>query len=78
MIAAAREAGVGMMIGGMLETEIAMGFSLHMVSGLNCFRFVDLDTPFFIKRNVACRSPWDASTSKLLIPNGTGIGLDPI
>ena len=76
MIAAARAARMGMMIGGMLETEIAMGFSLHMVAGLRCFDFIDLDTPFFIKQRMTRNSPWAQSTSILSIPSGPGLGQD--
>ncbi len=49
MHATARAAGLSMMIGGMVETEIAMGFSAHLVRGLGGIDWIDLDTPFFLE-----------------------------
>jgi L-alanine-DL-glutamate epimerase-like enolase superfamily enzyme len=40
IIDAARKANVALMIGGMVETRIAMGFAGHLAAGLGCFRFV--------------------------------------
>jgi L-alanine-DL-glutamate epimerase-like enolase superfamily enzyme len=37
------------MIGGMMESSLAMTASAHLAAGLGCFDFIDLDTPFFIK-----------------------------
>jgi L-alanine-DL-glutamate epimerase-like enolase superfamily enzyme len=76
MIATARALGLGMMIGGMVETEIAMGFSLHMACGLDSFRFIDLDTPFFLKNAITTGSPWTRHTCELPVPTGKGLGLD--
>ncbi len=50
---AARVRGVKLMIGGMMETSLAMTASAHMACGLGCFDYIDLDTPFFIKGAVA-------------------------
>ncbi|KAJ3694450.1 hypothetical protein LUZ60_009930 [Juncus effusus] len=44
----ARKAGFGLMIGGMVETRLAMGFAAHFAAGLGCFSFVDLDTPLLL------------------------------
>lgn len=33
-----QEAGLGLMIGGMVETRLAMGFAAHMAAGLGLFR----------------------------------------
>ncbi|KAK8530904.1 hypothetical protein V6N12_013402 [Hibiscus sabdariffa] len=41
----ARASGLDLMIGGMVETRLAMGFAGHLAAGLGCFKFVDLDTP---------------------------------
>jgi L-alanine-DL-glutamate epimerase-like enolase superfamily enzyme len=49
MCAAARAAGLGLMIGGMVETPLAMTVSACLAAGLGRFAFVDLDTPFFMK-----------------------------
>ena len=75
MIAAARSLGMGLMIGGMLETEIAMGFSLHMATGLGGFDLVDLDTPFFINRRLTTKSPWHKPSASLEVANLPGSGL---
>lgn len=48
MVAAARAAGLGLMIGGMVETELAMTTSASLAAGVGGFRFVDLDTPLFL------------------------------
>jgi L-alanine-DL-glutamate epimerase-like enolase superfamily enzyme len=45
----ASAAGLALMIGGMLETVLAMSFSTHFAAGLGGFRYVDLDTPMFMK-----------------------------
>jgi len=73
----ARARGVKLMIGGMMESNLAMTASAHMAAGLGCFDFIDLDTPFFIKGEVA-RNPY-------LSPQGvydlgkvkSGIGIVP-
>jgi L-alanine-DL-glutamate epimerase-like enolase superfamily enzyme len=44
----ARAAGIKLMIGGMLESRLAMSFSVHLAAGLGGFSYVDLDTPMFI------------------------------
>ncbi|MBF0478029.1 MAG: dipeptide epimerase [Candidatus Omnitrophica bacterium] len=45
----AKSADLGLMIGGMMESSLAMTCSAHMAAGLGCFNFIDLDTPFFLK-----------------------------
>jgi L-alanine-DL-glutamate epimerase-like enolase superfamily enzyme len=49
--AVARAAGLELMIGGMVESMLAMTMSAHLACGLGGFRFVDLDTPFFLAEN---------------------------
>ncbi len=44
---------IKLMIGGMMESNLAMTASAHLAAGLGCFDFIDLDTPFFIKGAVA-------------------------
>jgi len=41
--------GVGLMMGGMMETRLAMTCSAHIAFGMGGFDYIDLDTPFFIK-----------------------------
>ena len=49
MISVARRAGLRLMIGGMMESALAMTAAAHFAAALGCFEFVDLDTPYFIK-----------------------------
>jgi L-alanine-DL-glutamate epimerase-like enolase superfamily enzyme len=44
----ARAAGLSCMIGGMVESELAMSFSAELASALGSMAFVDLDTPLFL------------------------------
>jgi L-Ala-D/L-Glu epimerase len=48
MAAAARALGLGLMIGGNVETRLAMTASACLAAGLGGFGFVDLDTPMFL------------------------------
>lgn len=47
--ALARAKGIKLMMGEMLESELASCASAHFAGGLGGFDFIDLDTPFFIK-----------------------------
>jgi len=49
MIALARSGGLGLMIGGMVESQLAMSVSACLAAGNGGFGFVDLDTPWFMK-----------------------------
>jgi L-Ala-D/L-Glu epimerase len=49
MIAEARRLGFGLMLGGMVETRLAMSFSACIAGGLGGFEELDLDTPLFMK-----------------------------
>lgn len=49
MIAEARRLGFGLMMGGMVETRLAMTFSACIAGGLGGFEELDLDTPLFMK-----------------------------
>ncbi|XP_010465915.1 PREDICTED: L-Ala-D/L-amino acid epimerase-like [Camelina sativa] len=48
VIELARSSGIELMIGGMVETRLAMGFSGHLAAGIGNFRFIDLDTPLLL------------------------------
>ena len=48
MALAARAHGLGLMIGGMVESDVAMSLSAHLAAGLGGFGFVDLDTPLWL------------------------------
>ncbi len=47
----ARAAGLGLMIGGMIETSLAMACAAHLAAGVGGFQVVDLDTPLWLKRD---------------------------
>lgn len=49
MIAEARRLGLGLMMGGMVETRLAMTVSACIAGGLGGFEELDLDTPLFMK-----------------------------
>jgi L-alanine-DL-glutamate epimerase-like enolase superfamily enzyme len=44
----ARAHGLGVMVGGMVETPLAMGAAAHFAAGLGGVNFVDLDTPLWL------------------------------
>jgi L-alanine-DL-glutamate epimerase-like enolase superfamily enzyme len=48
IVAAARTCGFQTMIGGMVESRLAMGTSASLAAGLGGFAIVDLDTPMFL------------------------------
>jgi L-Ala-D/L-Glu epimerase / N-acetyl-D-glutamate racemase len=51
IVAVARAGGMSLMIGGMLESALAMSTSACFAAGLGGFEFVDLDTPLFMLRS---------------------------
>lgn len=51
IVAVARRAGLGLMIGGNVESILAMTVSACFAAGLGGFRFADLDTPLFLATN---------------------------
>jgi L-alanine-DL-glutamate epimerase-like enolase superfamily enzyme len=71
----ARQFSLPLMIGGMVESEIAMTASLHAVCGTGLIRWCDLDTPFFLKERVTVASPYHHGTAQLQLPQGNGLGL---
>ncbi|XP_020222886.1 L-Ala-D/L-amino acid epimerase isoform X3 [Cajanus cajan] len=48
IIEKAKVAGLDLMIGGMVETRLAMGFAGQLAAGIGCFKFIDLDTPLLL------------------------------
>jgi L-alanine-DL-glutamate epimerase-like enolase superfamily enzyme len=49
--AVARAAGLGLMIGGNVESILAMTMSTCFAAGLGGFGYADLDTPLFLAAN---------------------------
>ena len=47
----ATAAGISLMMGGMVESLLSMSFSAHLARGLGGVRWIDLDTPLFIREH---------------------------
>ncbi len=74
----ARAAGLELMIGAMMESSLAITAAAHLASGLGGFRFIDLDTTYFLKGPLS-RSPClDAKGCFDLADAGPGIGVAPV
>jgi L-alanine-DL-glutamate epimerase-like enolase superfamily enzyme len=74
----AKSAGLGLMIGGMVETEVGMTASLHFAAGTGLIDWLDLDTPFFIAQRVTVASPYHPGHAQLVCPSSPGLGLELI
>jgi len=48
----ARAAGIDLMIGAMMESSLATTASAHFAAGLGGIKYIDIDTPFFLKKSV--------------------------
>ncbi|MDP9311387.1 MAG: dipeptide epimerase [Chloroflexota bacterium] len=73
-----RAAGIELMIGGMVETLLAMNMSAHFAAGLGGFRFVDLDTPMFMAEQ-PFRGGWQQTGGRLSVGHvAGGHGVEPI
>ena len=73
----ARKNNIKLMIGGMMETSIAMTASAHLAAGMGGFDYIDLDTPFFIKGAVK-RNPYLSTDGRYNLKKvGAGIGIGP-
>ncbi len=71
----ARAAGMELMIGAMMESSLAITAAAHMAAGMGCFRFVDLDTTYFLKGPLS-KSPYlDDKGCFDLSRAGGGIGV---
>ena len=71
----ARANGVHLMMGGMMESNIAMTAAAHLASGMGCFKYIDLDTPFFIKDEVK-KNPYLSMNGRYDLKSvKTGIGI---
>ncbi|XP_034673885.1 L-Ala-D/L-amino acid epimerase isoform X1 [Vitis riparia] len=73
IIDAARAAGLDLMIGGMVETRLAMGFAGHLAAGLGCFKFIDLDTPLLLSEDPV-QEGYDVSGAVYKFTNARGHG----
>lgn len=70
------KAGLKLMIGGMLESRVAMGCSFSMVLGIKGFEVLDLDTPLLLSRDpVQGGYRYDGPTLHPWTEPGLGISL---
>lgn len=77
MIAIAEAAGLELMMGGMVESILAMTFSAHIAAGKGTFQYIDLDTPMFISDHPFKNGFKQLGGKLILDPNlsGHGVGL---
>ena len=66
--------GLKLMIGGMVETRIAMGCSFSLVLGMKCFEILDLDTPLLLSHD-PIRGGYQYSGPRLLPWHEPGLGM---
>lgn len=78
LLVAARAAGLGIMMGGMVETEISMTTSACLAAGAGGVEFVDLDTPLFLgdRPTKGEVDPWGPRLDLSLIRAGHGVVLE--
>ncbi|BBN12582.1 hypothetical protein MPTK1_5g21250 [Marchantia polymorpha subsp. ruderalis] len=67
------KSGLGLMIGGMVETRLAMGFSAHLAAGLGTFSFIDLDTPLLLAEDPV-HGGYEADGAEYKFTNDFGSG----
>jgi L-alanine-DL-glutamate epimerase-like enolase superfamily enzyme len=69
-----KASGLKLMIGGMVETRIAMGCSFSLVLGLGGFDVLDLDTPVLLARD-PITGGYGYDGSRLLPWSGPGLDM---
>jgi len=70
--------GIPLMLGAMIESALSITAAAHFAAGLGCFGFIDLDTTFFIKGELAYSPYLDSSGTFDLRSAGHGIGVEPL
>jgi L-alanine-DL-glutamate epimerase-like enolase superfamily enzyme len=69
--------GIRLMLGAMMESALSITASAHFAAGLGCFDFLDIDTTFFLKGELAHSPYLDDSGRFDLHDAGPGIGVQP-
>jgi L-alanine-DL-glutamate epimerase-like enolase superfamily enzyme len=69
--------GLPVMLGAMMESALSITASAHLAAGLGCCDFIDLDTTFFLKGEMARSPVLDDSGRFDLHRAGPGIGVEP-
>jgi L-alanine-DL-glutamate epimerase-like enolase superfamily enzyme len=72
----ARAAGLELMLGAMMESALSITAAAHFAAGMGCFRFIDLDTTFFINGQLSHAPYLDGSGQFDLTNAGPGIGVE--
>jgi len=72
----ARASGLSLMIGGMVETRVAMGCSFAMVLGFGGFEVLDLDTPLLLAEDPVKGGYWYEGP-RLHPWTGSGLAMEP-
>jgi L-alanine-DL-glutamate epimerase-like enolase superfamily enzyme len=72
----ATKSGVGLMVGGMVETRLAMSFSLALALGVGGVTHFDLDTPLLMSRDPV-RGGYAYDGPRMMMWNEPGIGAVP-
>lgn len=73
----AKANGLLLMMGGMMESNVAMTAAAHLAAGLGNFDYIDLDTPFFIKGEAQCNAYLTKGGHYQLAKVKSGIGIQP-
>lgn len=73
----ARASGLGLMIGGMIETSLAMACAAHFAAGIGGFGVVDLDTPLWLKKDPTRGLRIGRGGVYDLTKSGPGVGVTP-
>lgn len=74
----AKQSGVKLMIGTMMETPLAVTAAAHLAAGLGGFDFIDLDAPFFMAESVTRGNFVTRSGIYNLSRVRSGIGVTPL
>jgi L-Ala-D/L-Glu epimerase len=70
--------GIPLMLGAMMESALSITAAAHFAAGLGCFDFIDLDTTFFLKGELA-HSPYLNDRGGFDLHNAVhGIGVEPL
>ena len=72
----AQRAGVGLMVGGMIETRLAMSFSLAIALSLGGVDHFDLDTPLLMATD-PIEGGYEYEGPRMLLGVGAGVGAAP-
>ncbi len=74
LLVAGRAAGLDIMVGGMVETEISMAASAALAAGVGGVRYVDLDTPLLLgERPLESAVVWGPRLDLAAVKRGHGV-----